>query len=115
MAEGGLMDDAAMIVRSWRGRPSSAKPDAYPAHFPHSVLPALHGIDGFLGATLLRECQGDAIEFLVLTRWSSLEAIRAFAGEDVGRAVVEPEAVAALVRFDSTVRHCEVVQEDDAD
>jgi heme-degrading monooxygenase HmoA len=100
-----------MIVRSWRGRASAAKPDAYPAHFAHSVLPALRGIEGFLGASLLREANGDMIEFLVLTRWTSLDAIHAFAGADLGKAVVEPEAVAALVGFDATVRHYEVVQD----
>ena len=100
-----------MIVRSWRGRASPAKPDAYPTHFAHNVLRALRGTDGFLGATLLRETQGDVIEFLVLTRWTSLEAIRAFAGADVGNAVVEPEGVAALVSFDPRVRHYEVVQD----
>jgi len=105
------MEDRAMIVRSWRGRAAVEKQDAYPAHFAHNVLPALGGIEAFLGATLLREVQGDMIEFLVLTRWASLEAIRAFAGADLGRAVVEPEAVAALVSFDATVRHYEVVQE----
>jgi hypothetical protein len=38
-------------------------------------------------------------------------AIRGFAGADLDRAVVEPEAVAALLSFDATVRHFEVVQE----
>ena len=105
------MADAPMIVRSWRGRASLAKRDAYPAHFAHGVLSALRGIEGFLGASLLREIEGDTVEFLVLTRWTSLAAIRAFAGEDLGRAVVEPEAVAALTSFDPRVRHYEVVQE----
>ncbi len=109
--EEGAMPAGATIVRSWRGRASAAKPDAYPAHFAHSVLPALRGIDGFLGASLLREAQGETIEFLVLTRWASLAAVRAFAGADLDRAVVEPEAVAALLSFDATVRHYEVVQE----
>jgi heme-degrading monooxygenase HmoA len=51
------------------------------------------------------------VEFLVLTRWASMDAIRAFAGDDVGKAVVEPEAVQALLSFDRTVQHYEVVQE----
>jgi hypothetical protein len=38
-----------------------------------------------------------------------MDAIRAFAGDRPGIAVVEPEARAALVRFDSTVQHYEVV------
>jgi hypothetical protein len=38
-----------------------------------------------------------------------MDAIRAFAGDDLARAVVEPEAAAVLTRFDQEVRHYEVV------
>lgn len=100
-----------MIVRAWRGRASIARPQAYPDHFNRNVLPELRGIEGFLGASLLREEQGGQIEFLVLTRWTSMAAISAFAGADVGRAVVEPEAVAALESFDERVHHYSVVTE----
>jgi heme-degrading monooxygenase HmoA len=100
-----------MIVRTWRGRAAPARPDDYPEHFRFRVLPALKEIEGFLGASLLRHDRPDEIEFLVMTRWTSLDAIRAFAGEHPDRAVVEPEAAAALVSFDATVRHYEVVEE----
>jgi heme-degrading monooxygenase HmoA len=99
-----------MIVRSWRGRASPEKPDAYIEHFRKNVLPELREIEGFLGASLLRENRTQEIEFLVLTRWTSMDAVRAFAGADASRAVVEPEAVAALVDYDRTVHHYEVVE-----
>jgi hypothetical protein len=47
----------------------------------------------------------------VLARWQSLAAIRAFAGADIEKAVVEPNAVAAHMEFDKTVRHYEVLEE----
>jgi len=104
-----------IIVREWRGRAASGSERAYPKHFRDHVLPELRGIDGFLGARLLRRKlppgNGAAIEFVVLTRWSSLQAIKAFAGDDIERAVVEPGAVAALLDYQSVVRHYEVVQE----
>jgi hypothetical protein len=40
-----------------------------------------------------------------------MDAVRAFAGLDVDKAVVEPGAVAALVEFDRGVRHYEVVED----
>ncbi len=99
-----------MIVRTWRGRTTSAWADAYPRHFHHAVMPELKAIPGFLGADLLKEEKDDQVEYFVLTRWASLDAIKAFAGEDYEQAVVEPEAVAALDDFDRTVRHYETVE-----
>ena len=53
----------------------------------------------------------ERIEFLVLTRWQSIEAIRGFAGSDISKAVVEPAAAAALLDFDASVQHYEVIEE----
>jgi heme-degrading monooxygenase HmoA len=99
-----------MVVRTWRGRAAPANQHAYVEHFRQNVLPELCRIEGFLEASLLKEDQTGVIEFLVITRWQSMDAIRAFAGNDVQRAVVEPAAVAALLDFDQTVRHYEVVE-----
>jgi heme-degrading monooxygenase HmoA len=100
-----------MIIREWRGRASSSQADAYPKHFRETVVPELRQVPGFAGAQLARRHAGDKIEFLVLTRWQSMDAIRAFAGTNVEKAVVEPGAVAALMEFDSRVRHYDVVEE----
>ena len=100
-----------MILREWRARASQASAERYPAHFRSSVLPALRQIDGFLDARLYRKPSGEEIEYLVLSRWRSLEAVKAFAGTDYERAVVEPEAAAALLSFDRAVRHYELVAE----
>jgi|SRR5262249_44717375 len=100
-----------MIVRAWRGYTLPTNASAYSNHFQRRVLPDLESIEGFLGVALLRRDEAERVEFLVLTRWASMDAIRAFAGDDVGKAVVEPAAVAALSDFDRTVRHYEVVQD----
>ena len=99
------------IVRAWRGRAALSMSDAYPRHFHDNVLPELQGLKGFLGASLLRHDHADHIEFLVLTRWTSMEAIRSFAGATINQAVVEPEAVAALIDFDRTVVHYRTIDE----
>jgi heme-degrading monooxygenase HmoA len=100
-----------MIIREWRGRASELKADAYPKHFREAVVPELRNVPGFLGAHLSRRRIGDRIEYLVLTRWQSMDAIRAFAGVTVDRAVVQPQAVAALDDFDASVQHYEVIEE----
>ena len=100
-----------MIVRTWRGRAPLSKPDDYVRHFDTNVVAELRSVDGFLGATLLRQVRPDDIEFLVITRWQSMDAVRGFAGDAVGRAVVEPGAIAALADYDEFVEHYEVVDE----
>ena len=99
-----------MILREWRGRASPSKAEAYPAHFRRNVLPELERVPGFLGAELGKRQAGDTIEYLVLTRWRDIAAIQAFAGRDIDKAIVEPGAIAALIDFDATVRHYEVIE-----
>jgi heme-degrading monooxygenase HmoA len=100
-----------MIIREWRGRANPATATAYPRHFHEKVVPELREVPGFAGAQLGRREIDGKTEFLVLTRWQSMNAIRAFAGIEVDKAVVEPGAVAALTDFDANVRHYEVIED----
>ncbi len=100
-----------MILREWRGRASASNAEAYPAHFRGRVLPELARIPGFLGAELSRRQIDDRIEFLVLTHWRSIDAIHDFAGPEIAVAVVEPDAIVALLDYDSRVAHYEVIEQ----
>jgi heme-degrading monooxygenase HmoA len=100
-----------MIIREWRGRALFADRARYPGHFRKEVLPQLKRTKGFIGAHLGRRELGDKVEFLVLTRWASIDAVRAFAGADVVKAVLEPGALAALIDYDLEVQHYEVLEE----
>ena len=81
-----------MIARIWHGRATANNQHAYIPHFSQNVLPELHGINAFLGASLFKEDRGGEVLFTAITRWASLDVIRAFAGDDITKAVVEPEA-----------------------
>lgn len=100
-----------MVIREWRGRAAQSNPDAYPKHFRDHVAPELRTIPGFIGASVSTRTIDGKIEFLVLTRWESLDSIKGFSGSDLTKAIVEPGAVAALIEFDSTVQHYESVEE----
>ena len=101
-----------MIVRSWSARARPAQAPAYAEHLRSRVLPALQALEGYEGALLLQRPDGDEVELVVLTLWRSLDAIRAFAGDDLEAAVVADEAAAVLERFEERVRHYEVVARD---
>ena len=99
-----------MIARSWRGVARSGAADDYVRHLRTDVFPELHKIPGHRGATVLRKDLEDGVEFVVLTYWDSMDAIRRFAGIDPDVAVVPPEAQALMREFDETVRHYDVVE-----
>lgn len=97
-----------MIARTWRGQTTAANAPAYFEHVTKAVLPSLGKIPGHRGAYVLqREVEGGT-EFVVVTLWDSMQAVRAFAGESPDRAVVEPQARAVLASYDHTVKHYEV-------
>ena len=97
-----------MIVRMWRGQANAANAAAYEQFVTTRVFAGLPAIEGHRGAHLLKRPMGDEVEFIAITLWDSLDAIRKFAGDVIDRAVVEPEARAVLSDFDDFVRHFEV-------
>ena len=102
-----------MIVRQWRAWASYADAERYEQHFREHVLPHLETIDGFVRAQLLRRDNYGVIEFVAQTSFESLDAIKAFAGEQYSRAVVAPEAKEMLSRYDERCVHFELAVESD--
>jgi heme-degrading monooxygenase HmoA len=100
-----------VIGRLWRGWARRESADAYEQLLRGEVLPGIHRIDGHRGAYLLRRDAGDRVEFVTLTLFDDLDAVRAFAGEDYEAAVVPPEARALLDDFDARSAHYEIVIE----
>lgn len=97
-----------MIVRMWRGQATAANADAYERFVTTRVFAELPAIEGHRGAYLLKRRIGEEVEFIAVTLWESIDAIREFAGDSIDRAVVEPEARAVLSSFDDFVRHFEL-------
>jgi antibiotic biosynthesis monooxygenase (ABM) superfamily enzyme len=96
-----------MITRMWRGWTAVEDADAYEAFLLRELFPSMRQIDGFRGADVLRRVDGSDVAFVTLTRFDSLEAIRAFAGEDYETPVLEPQALALLSRYEPRAVHYE--------
>jgi len=98
-----------MIARIWRGWAPLDTAGDYERHYRAEVGERLRAVSGFRGARLLRQEDGQEVTFTSLTFFTSLEAVRGFAGDDYERAVVEDVAQHALSRWDERVSHHEVV------
>jgi antibiotic biosynthesis monooxygenase (ABM) superfamily enzyme len=97
-----------VIARIWRGWTSLENAEAYERFLREHMFPSMRKVPGFQGAELLRRDAGDEIAFVTITRFDSYDAVRAFAGDDYERAVIEPEARALLSRRDERSEHFEV-------
>jgi heme-degrading monooxygenase HmoA len=97
-----------MIARIWRGVVRLADADSYAGYIRETGFAEYAETSGNRGAWMLRRDQGERTEFITLSLWDSVEAIRAFAGDDIEAAVLYPEDERYLVG-ESTVTHYQVV------
>ena len=102
-----------MMSRIWHGWTVPEKADEYDSLLRGEIFSAIQNrqIAGYKGVHLFRRNLGDEVEFMTIMWFDSVEAIRAFAGEDYESAVVPPKARALLSRFDSRSQHYEVKAE----
>src|SRR5918999_1239332 len=85
-----------MITRLWRGWTTVDNADAYERFLLGDLFPSMRESPGFRGADNLRRLEHDEDAFIRLTRFDSLAAIKAFAGDDYETPVLEPQALALL-------------------
>jgi hypothetical protein len=100
-----------MICRLWRGWTTPENADAYQRIVHHQVIPGIETrkIAGFRHIDLMKRDLGGEVEFQTLMWFDSLEAIKAFVGEDYSVSHVPPQARAVLSRFDERAVHYEVI------
>ena len=99
-----------MIARFWTGAVRRADADGYADYIRETGFAEYGRTAGNRGAWMLRRDDGDRTEFITLSMWDSVEAIKAFAGEDIEAAVLYPEDERYLVG-ESSVTHYEVVDQ----
>ena len=98
-----------MIARIWRGITLAERADAYIAHLDETLLKDVAATPGNRGVTVLRRLQGEHSEIVLISLWDSMEALRAFAGENPERSVYYPEDENYLLEMEPLVRHYDVV------
>ena len=100
-----------MITRVWHGWTTQANAPIYENLLRTEIftLIAARQIAGYRGISLCRRDLGEEIEFVTIMWFDSLDAVRMFAGENYGVAVVPTKARAVLSRFDAVSAHYETV------
>ena len=99
---------AVMIARHWRGWTKTSDAGEYEELLKAKVLPGLKSIAGYKGGYVLRNDGPGESEFVVINFFESLDAVRAFAGDNYTVAVFEPEAKQLLSRAEPHAAHYEV-------
>jgi antibiotic biosynthesis monooxygenase (ABM) superfamily enzyme len=100
-----------VICRLWRGWTTRENADAYERIVRAEVIPGIEArsIPGFRHIDLMKRDLGAEIEFQTLMWFDSLDAIKAFVGEDYRVSHVPAAARAVLSRFDERAGHYEVI------
>ena len=99
-----------MISRIWHGWTSRENADKYEQLLRADVLPGIHRIRGYTGAYLLRrDASNNEVEFITITQFTDMNAVREFAGKDYERAVIAPGATGLLTHYDERSQHYETL------
>lgn len=97
-----------MIARIWRGAVRARDADEYARYMQRTGIPGYAETPGNRGVYMLRRQLGERCEFTMVTFWDSIEAVKAFAGEDHETAVFYPEDDRYLIERDLESAHFEV-------
>jgi heme-degrading monooxygenase HmoA len=102
-----------LILRRWTGRIRTTDRDAYMAYIGGTGGAEYRATPGNLGYQMLMRDRADgSTEVTTLSWWTSMQAITAFAGDDVERAKYYPEDDGFLLERPEFVEHHVVVASD---
>ena len=100
-----------MILRIWTGRTPADRADEYLEYLKETGVNDYGAIRGNRGVKVLRRIEGDEAEFVVMSMWDSVDAIRMFAGDDYEHAVYYPQDEDFLLELEPHAAHYAVVLE----
>lgn len=93
-----------MIARVWRGTTRKEYRAAYLKYLRRTGLKEFKKAKGNAGAYVLVRDSQELTEYLIITLWRSMKAVKDFAGPDADRTVYLPKDSYFLSSSDSVVR-----------
>lgn len=96
-----------MIARIFRAWTLPLHADEFERLMRHEIFPRLRerGLTGVHGIELLRREESSEVEFVTIMWFDSLDAVRAFSGDDYEKAMVPPRVRALLRGCDARALH----------
>jgi hypothetical protein len=98
-----------VIAREWKCLCPAHRRDGFLAHLYATGVAETSALPGFCGYQILTRDVDGLAEFTLTTYWESLAAIEAFAGDNIGVAVLYPGDDAFGIVPETVVRHYDVV------
>jgi heme-degrading monooxygenase HmoA len=80
-----------IIVRVFKATVRKGKEEAFETFFLETALPLVRGQEGLVSVTVGLAHESSPSDFLMVTVWRDLNALKAFAGEQWEMAVVHPD------------------------
>ncbi|MBT1696203.1 antibiotic biosynthesis monooxygenase [Fulvivirgaceae bacterium PWU4] len=97
-----------MVSRHWMGLAHRDRANEYVLHLQHDTFRKIKSINGFKAAHILKREVDEGTEFLIITEWENIDAIKEFAGANFDVAVVPQLVQEIMIRYDDKVRHYDV-------
>ncbi len=97
-----------MIARIWHGTVAQSDGVTYAHYMHHTGIAGYASTEGNRGVWMLRRDIDDQTEFVMFTLWDSMDAVKAFAGDQPEVAVYYPEDDRYLIERGEFVSHYEV-------
>ncbi len=99
-----------IITRIWHGVTRAEYSDEYLEYVIKTGVADYKNTPGNLGVKILRRIENDVCHFWTVTKWSSYESLKKFAGEDFEKARYYAEDEKYLLEFEPNVIHCETFE-----
>jgi heme-degrading monooxygenase HmoA len=98
-----------MIERHWKGVAKRERAQDYISHLQTETFQQIAPIPGFISAKILERDIQEGVEFLIITQWQDIDAIKRFTGSSIEIAVVPELVQDIMLTYDKVVRHYKIV------
>ena len=101
------------IIRTWKGWTTLENASTYEEMLINEVFPGVRqkGVDGLEKVSISTQTKKDEVEFFLILQFTSLDAVKTFAGEQYENAYIPENARRVLKRYDKTAAHFELKEE----